>query len=593
MSKTLDRLLAKMGKTTDNTHPLSKLGRVVRRKGVEDTSELQRVLRVPRRQWRGSQDDMAAMLTEWLKRPGGTMSLRPIQAAALQDMHDFGGLFAPIRVGGGKTLISLLAARVLESRRPVLLIPAKLRHKTQVEADDLSVHWLFPRPTVISYELLGRAQAADKLAEIQPDLIIADETHKLKSTKAAVTRRVARWFKAHPKTAFVCMSGTITMRSLWDYAHLLEWALPEMLFPLPRSWPELTEWADCIDVKRDPLAQRMAAGALVQLCNDEERAELATDDIGPIRKAWRRRLTDTPGVIATEDRALGTSLNIQSTRVHLPKMEAAFSHLRSHWETPDGWSCAEAVDVWRHCRELACGFYYKWDPRPPDEWMDARREFHAQIREILKHNQRRLDSMLPVVRAIDAGHYRSEPLRRWRAVRDTFLPNTVPVWISRAVVNSVRNWLEQGPGIAWVEHRAVAEALYPHASVYGRQGRNQHGDPIEEADPNTAIVCSIGSNSEGRNLQGWNRNLVVSCAGNGAVWEQLQGRTHRDGQEADEVTFEVMINCVEQWTAFQQALQDSKYIQDTTGQEQKLLYADVDMPSASDIGGRDGPLWNR
>jgi hypothetical protein len=595
VGKVLDKMMARVGRERDDVRPWSKLGRVFRKEGVRDTAELARVVDVPRRDWRGRQGDMVELLTDWLQRPGGMMKLRQIQAAALQDLHDFNGLFAPIRVGGGKTLISLLAARVVGAQRPILLIPAKLRNKTEVEQRELSIHWLFPKPTVVSYELLGRAQASDKLRDLQPDLIVADECHKLKSTQAAVTKRVARWMKNHPETTFVCMSGTITKRSLWDYAHLLEWALPEMLFPLPRTWTELVEWADCLDVKKNVDAQRMAPGALVKLCNAQEQRDLTKDSVGTVRRAWRRRLTETPGVIATEVRALGASLFIEGKRVGLPEnVQDAFQHMRHYWETPDGWSCAEAVDVWRHCRELACGFYYKWDPRPPKEWLEARKAFYADVRYILQHNQRQLDSMLPVVRAIDAGHYDDESLQKWRAVRDSFTPNTVPVWLDLKVVGVVCDWMERAPGIVWTEHVAFADEVGKQGFlVYGRGGVNQYGQPIEEANPEEPIVCSIAANSEGRNLQAWNRNLVVSCPGNGGLWEQLLGRTHREGQEADEVTVEVMFNCLEQWTAFQQALSDAKYIEDSTGQEQKLLYADTDVPGPEEVVAYTGPLWNK
>src|SRR5678816_4636049 len=102
------------------------------------------------------------------------MTLRPIQALALVEAAETGGLFAPIRVGGGKTLLSLLLPVVLGAERPLLLLPAKLIEKTRRAMHALQQHWRIARHTrLVSYELLGRAQAAELLDRFEPDLIIA------------------------------------------------------------------------------------------------------------------------------------------------------------------------------------------------------------------------------------------------------------------------------------------------------------------------------------------------------------------------------------------------------------------------------------
>ena len=163
---------------------------------VKHSDELRRILALPRRslddpQW----VDLAEEMTEILRTPNGTMRLRPIQAMALHDIGVVGGLFAPIGVGEGKTLITLLAPFVLGAERPLLLLPASLIRKTERERRELAKHWLVSDVQMVSYEMLGRVQAASLLDRIKPDLIIADEVHKLKNRKAAVTRRVARYMR--------------------------------------------------------------------------------------------------------------------------------------------------------------------------------------------------------------------------------------------------------------------------------------------------------------------------------------------------------------------------------------------------------------
>ena len=96
---------------------------------MQRSRELDRILALPRRQW--ADEGFAAELTKCLKRPGGTMTLLPIQAQALCELIASDGLVAPIRVGGGKTLITLLAPFVVRAKRPLLVTRASLLEKTK------------------------------------------------------------------------------------------------------------------------------------------------------------------------------------------------------------------------------------------------------------------------------------------------------------------------------------------------------------------------------------------------------------------------------------------------------------------------------
>ncbi len=92
------------------------------------------------------------------------MQLRPVQALALHDAGVFGGLFGPVGVGEGKTLITFLLPLVFAARRPLLLLPASLIEKSQRDRLELSRHWRIPNTLrVFSLEMLGRVQAAEEL----------------------------------------------------------------------------------------------------------------------------------------------------------------------------------------------------------------------------------------------------------------------------------------------------------------------------------------------------------------------------------------------------------------------------------------------
>ena len=569
---------------------------------VVRTAELRRIVEMPRRAWAEEEArDMAAQLTELLRTPSGAVSLRPVQAIALAEIGMRGGLFGIMRVGSGKTLTSLLAPGVAQAKRPMLLIPAKLIGKTERDCRALREHWDIPEPIIISYEKLGRAQAAEALDEYAPDLIGADEAHKLKNVKAAVTRRVRRYMREHPATKFVAMSGTVAKRSLYDYAHMLRWALKTDV-PLPDDYNDLMTWADALDERKNML-RRAEPGSLYDLCNDEERAEWGPRDTdrrtsmfltAPVtrarvaaRNAYRRRLIETEGVIATSESGIDASLLITAvTPPASTEIDAAFDHLRKTWETPDGEPISDAPSMYRHAREIALGFYYRWNPRPPRDWLDARRTWCAFVRQTLARS-RSLDSELQVKHANPT----ARELTDWLAVKNKFEPNTELVWIDNTVLDYAADWLALNTGILWVEHVKFARALaqLSGATYYGAGNASDAGKHAR----NKSMILSIEAGREGLNLQPWSSNFVVSPPSDGERWEQLLGRTHRDGQGADEVAVEVAAFCIDHVHSYWQARDGARYVADSLGSPQKLLLADQDFPTVDDLAGRRGGRWNK
>lgn len=575
----------------------SKTGLFNPKQAVESGEELRRILALPRRQWEPHAENYATALTGHLKTPQGTQKLRPIQAAALVEMHDNRGLLMPAAVGAGKTLTSLLGFFVLESRRPLLLMPAKLIEKTHREAHAYRQHWIIPGYIRIeSYEKLGRAQHVHMLEEALPDVIICDEVHRLRNHSAAVVKRVKRYLEAHPNTIFVGMSGTVMKRSILDFAHLSAWALRNKN-PTPLTFQDRIAWSEALDEKRDN-DNRRAPGALVEFCSTEEQQELLRtseqdEALGIVRRAFRRRMTDTPGIVATQERLLGTSLRIENVRLPVPTTTAtgrsfwlALEGLRTRWERPDGEPLMDAIELWRHLRELACGFYYRWVPPPPQVWREKRRAWAAFVRHILKTNRSHLDSESQVVKAVDDQQYDGSLLAEWRAVKPIYTPQTEAVWLDDTVLTFCAAWMrgearevdkaDQG-GVVWVEHTEFGYELARRTGVpyYHRGGQNDAGVPIERHPPGKPLIASIASNSEGRNMQAWNRALVVSPPQAGRTWEQMLGRLHREGQEADEVVYQFLTVLPEQLASFERAQRDAQAISDTTGQPQKLTYADT------------------
>ena len=112
-----------------------------------------------------------------------------------------------------------------------------------------------------------------------------------------------------------------------------------------------------------------------------------------------------------------------------------------------------------------------------------------------------------------------------------------------SVLNYCARWAEKS-GLIWCEHIDFAERLSDMTGLpyFAGEGLDKHGNSIETFDGPAAIL-SIEANREGRNLQRFSRNLVSSPMQQGDRWQQLLARTHRDGQEADEVICDVVVSC--------------------------------------------------
>jgi len=163
------------------------------------------------------------------------------------------------------------------------------------------------------------------------------------------------------------------------------------------------------------------------------------------------------------------------------------------------------------------------------------------------------------------------------------------------MVEAAARWAMASPGIVWTEHVAFAERLARQTNLvyYSQKGLDRLGRPIEDHDPGSSMIASVASSGEGRNLQAWNRNLITSVPTSGKTLEQLLSRTHRPGQNADEVTADVLVTCVEHVLAFSQARRDARYQEEITGQIQKLNFADIVVPSPEDVMFRSGPRWQK
>lgn len=535
---------------------------------------MSRISNLPRRNWTDNAERISVDLTGSLRTRNGTMILRPVQAVAIWEAYQCRGLFGNLRVGAGKTLVTGLLPVVLNAARPMLLVPASLVKDTALKFRELRDHWQIPHTIrVVSYSRLGCTQHSELINAYQPDLIIADEAQKLRHlTKSAAARRVARYMSARPATKFAALSGTLTKGSILDYWHLLRWALGDGA-PIPMHEESVAEWAALLDAKSEERPNWDVLEPHFGLVSDVSQA----------RGAFRERLESTPGVIISQD-SFGGPLEIRKVACTVPAaVEPHLTTLRKTWRAPDGWDLGDArFEVWRVARQLALGFCYVHDPRPPEDWFAARRAWCSLARKIIEWSPR-FDSEFQVAGAVALGHLGLDAQRvwsDWNEIKPTFAPNTVPLWFSDAAIERAALWGWEAPGLIWTAHVAFGERLAKGTgwAYYRDGGLDASGRPIERADPNQTAIVSVDANYTGRNLQpnpltgwaGFARNLLVSPDTSGYVWEQLIGRTHRDGQTRP-VTVDVWETIKEDSDAIRNALLEAQYTFETTKLEQKIL----------------------
>ncbi len=514
-------------------------------------------------------------LEEALRMPGGEWKLRPIQVEALTEIARCQGLFGPIAVGAGKTLICALAPTLLEAERPILFTRAQLREQMRADIEELRKHFfVLPNIRVHAYSELSLAKNADMLQNYAPDAIICDEAHRVLRRTSARTRRLWRYFtKTNPECKLVAVSGTMTTKSIEDYWKLLYLSLDEgapipfdyatrasvaiCVDPAPRGWPNRRDW----DVSKR-----------LYIAHDPEPDEGHIRD--QVRRGFRRRLIDSPGVVASDKDQVAASLTlIEHTQKPPEEVADTINHLRSTWEDPAGNELNSILEFHRVVRHLGLGFFYEWiwpDGVVDKPWLRARNAWAKYVRNRLALNKQGEDSPLLVYNATAALDNPPQVFKDWVRQKHTKQPPVRSVWVSDYAIQYALSWAEKQskPSIIWYTHRAIEEKLRQIMPTYGA------GDTLPTKPDHAVVAMSTIAHGEGRNLQAWNTGLILEPPSNAKVWEQLLGRTHRSGTSFDEVFWHYLVTISEVEEGVKKALAQATYIESTFGAKQKLIYAD-------------------
>lgn len=565
--------------------------------GGDRVREIDRIIGLPDRDVGPESDRAGALADEYtarFQRPGSDRDLLDVQGLALAELEAENGLLANINVGGGKTLIALLAGDVLgaDPYKTVILHPADTRCALLREAKRQFEHFDFdPRVYALSYHQLSQPGGWDRLTNIEPDLIVADEAHKLGRRSSARTKRVIRYFKSRPSTVFTAMSGTLTSKGLSDYAHLAELALRDGS-PLPRAHNTLQRWSACIDVE-DPYNVPVSGywqelQPLVDEYGPQLDDDLADQPYGIRRKkareAYLSRFASTPGVVVTQSESVEAALRLRPQQLEIPPaIESAMREARKSYKLPGGEEIESPLELADSLRQLSAGFYYRWDwpnDEPDRAWLRARRDWKKAIRHVVRHGKQDYDSPAKARAAIRRGEYDYnsdiESARdQWDRHKHKPTPDREPVWIDDylldAAIGRAESLSDQGRSVlVWYHWRAVADRL----EQKGLKVCQPDGIDPETLHGGCPAAVSEHAHGRGLNLQSFDSNIVLTPSPTGKVWEQQIGRTHRRGQPSDTVLVDIYIHNEYARQNVESAREDARYMRETQRQPQKILYGD-------------------
>lgn len=542
--------------------------------------------------------------------------LRMIQAMALWEIGIVGGLGGPIGVGHGKTMLDLLAPLAfthhsVTNNMPkandllcVLLVPPKLVAQLTSDYDYIGQHFRMPsmivqgsphldriRPgmpklQVMPYSRLMRGEATSWLNIVQPHAIIADECHKLRDRNTATTSRVMRYFNENPWVRFAAWSGSITSKSIKDYAHLFALGL-KFGSPLPIDPEVVDDWARAIDpANKNPADPGPLLDGLIESGCCKPGDSLYT--------GMRRRISETIGVVTSTTPAVDCALELLERKAPvIPPRITELIQNALDFVRPDGEEFVTAMQAVACACELACGFHYRWifphnvfprDDQLVLDWLGYRAMWHKELRSFLKNRNENLDSPMlctyaaqraygdrPTNKGMPVWQARTYPA--WRDIKGRVRPESDAVRIDDFLVRDVMDWTRQHNGIVWYQHAAFGEWVAEQSGLplFGagldakRALKAEHG--------NRSILVSIPAHSTGTNGLQFNfaEQIFTVVPADTDKWEQTLGRLHRAGQRADVVRAWFYLHTDSLRKHIKTALRNALYVEGTLpGGQQKL-----------------------
>lgn len=465
-------------------------------------------------------------------------------------------------------------------------------------------------------------------------LIVLDEVHRLANPSAARTQRFLWDFltliaQQDPsrRPALLILTGSAVRTEVADMAHMFYMALAGNS-PLPICIPTkhpilpidnvvhecMRGWSNWLDKGATGGAQgtsdmnaladafgepgdaepELSFDTFEEMMSSDSDAPRFTEQIRLYRKALQRRIASAPGVVMPpHDPDSGTRANILIHQIgedelELPKVcRVWLDDYKAGRIDEDIYVCAEENGESRINKTLALGFVNRWlwpdsmDEADRHEWRVARSEWGKFLRAELDENIRPGYDTEKKVRDYLLWQIQNTPnetdgahqiLQRWMdAVRrwGRHIP-TEAEWVDEFLIDDIMGRVDSAetPLLVWYRSTGLMEKLNERGL---HVWHTRYNDPNAKRDAGKSIALSANSHTEGLNLQyGWNNNLIVELPGS-AITQQLMGRTHRTGQEADFVHYSIYTHSAELRKVLRSVKHSAERDFDLTGDPQKIL----------------------
>lgn len=613
----------------------------------------------PTEEWAVEYSKHVTLASAPLNPDGSSFTLKLEQAWALASYQQYGGFFAPIPVGGGKTLISLCVPHIgfkfRGHKKAMLLIPPSLGDQL-IQRDlpwvrermPLGYNWYSlvgkskaartkivskdrPGLYIVPYTALSNLDGLEVMRGISPTLVIADEAHTLANDSARSKRYwgvLQEIEQAQGRSVEFCaLSGTMAKKRLKDFWKLMRQAMGENA-PLPLNTQNLDEWDETMAADGSNYITP-ACSWLPPWAENQFPDERFTRDTVGARSAFQARLKTAPGVITGGDASCKADLKLGHFEV--PDDPAAkgwdeLQQMKQNLETlgmkPNGELVSTPMHIYNISAELSCGFYN--DPFWPEaEVVSRRKEISVtEAENLLDRSKRYLEAdqtyrsvLFPWVRSSPLGfdsdlqvgqkiangetqgidpavvqgwHERSQADFEQRIERDHRYV-MVCDWKLDAVVTRVKRVVkERKTGtLVWAHNHAVVDRLIEKLEgtgfeTYGVSPRHPKKNMdllYDKSYRNCVFVLSLGRCAHGLNLQHtFHTNVYAQVVRSAAYFEQSLGRTHRQGQEAEEVYAEVVLTEGTDHDTLGACLVEATFTHQVLGNDHKAILAAWDPP---------------